>query len=432
MGVLPLVVIIFFTISGGPYGLEPLLYYCGGKGALFLLILTPLLWDIPIILTVSELNCLLPMTGGYYQWIKRALGLRWAFYEGWWSWLCNFVDLAIYPQLLILYASLFFPDIAAYKIPVCLLVIWGCAYLNILGIRPVGKTSVILGILTLIPFIILFIIGVNHYPLTVHLEAFSYHDKTSFWGMAVFTIIWNFIGWDNVTTYVDEVKSPTRSYLKTMPIAFLLILILYFGVILIAQNSGISPAELKDKGFPALGFYVSGKWLSVFISTGGIVSSIGMFIAVLLSISRIPEVMARDKLLPSKLYALHPKFKTPYISIITCACIVSFMVLWTFGELLVIDVTVYFAGIILEFISLILLRIKEPGTFRPFRIPLNTGLLSAMLVLPVAVYFLALSDIIAKSKDSIKPILFAVLMILSGEVAWQIIKLWNRRRASVS
>src|SRR5882757_10948190 len=91
---LQLAAVIFLTVSGGPYGLESLLSYAGSHGALLLLIITPILWDIPAIFMVLELNSMMPVTGGYYQWVKRALGLRWAFYEGWWTWLYTFADLA--------------------------------------------------------------------------------------------------------------------------------------------------------------------------------------------------------------------------------------------------------------------------------------------------------------------------------------------------
>src|SRR6478672_5357392 len=154
--ILPLAAVIFLTVSGGPYGLEPLLSYGGTHGALLILLLTPLLWDIPTIFVVMELNSMMPVTGGYYQWVKRALGLRWAWYEGWWTWLYTFVDLAIYPVLFVEYASFFFPQIEAYKIPVCLCIIWFGAILNIIGIVPVGEVATVLGVIVIIPFIILF------------------------------------------------------------------------------------------------------------------------------------------------------------------------------------------------------------------------------------------------------------------------------------
>src|ERR1043166_10312168 len=122
--VLQLAAVIFLTVSGGPYGLEPLLSYAGQNAALLLLMITPLLWDVPTIFVVLELNSMMPVTGGYYQWVKRALGIRWAWYEGWWTWLYTFVYLAIYPVLFVEYASFFFPEVTHYKIPVCLALIW--------------------------------------------------------------------------------------------------------------------------------------------------------------------------------------------------------------------------------------------------------------------------------------------------------------------
>jgi len=212
--IVQLTAVIFFTVSGGPYGLESLFTYVGNQGALFLLLVTPLLWDVPTILTVLELNSLMPVTGGYYQWVKRALGLRWAFYEGWWTWLYTFIDLAIYPVLFMGYASFFFPEVAAYKVPICLLIIWSSALLNILGIIPVGKTSIFLGIVVLVPFLVLFIVLLVRHTGAATIPTPSLHGLGfSPIAMGLYTVMWNFIGWDNATTYAGEVARPVRSYL---------------------------------------------------------------------------------------------------------------------------------------------------------------------------------------------------------------------------
>ena len=79
---LQLVALVFFTVSGGPYGLEPLLNYAGEHTAFIILLVTPLLWDVPAMLTVIELNSMMPVTGGYYKWVKHALGTRGAFMKG--------------------------------------------------------------------------------------------------------------------------------------------------------------------------------------------------------------------------------------------------------------------------------------------------------------------------------------------------------------
>jgi amino acid transporter len=420
--VFQLAAVVFLTVSGGPYGLEPLLSYAGGHGALLLLIITPLLWDIPTIFAVLELNSMMPVTGGYYQWVKRALGLRFGFYEGWWTWLYTFVDLAIYPVLFVEYLSFFFPGIEAYKIPLCLGVIWISAGLNILGIVPVGETSLFLAVIVLLPFVLLFVFAFLQYSGSVSFPVLSLKEVGfSSIGMGLYTVMWNFIGWDNVTTYAGEVNKPIRTYLIAIGIAFLSILSFYFLAVFTAQQSGIDFNILNEEGFPALGLLIKGQWLGAMLSLGGMASALGLFSGVLLSVSRIPKVMADDELLPAKLHTIHPKFKTPYISIIVCSVVVSFMILWTFADLLIIDVTVYGAGLFLEFISLVVLRVKAPREHRPFKIPFNIAGLCILLLLPVSVFAIALSGAIAESGKTLAPVLFALGALLTAEIVWRII-----------
>lgn len=420
---LSLVAVIFLTVSGGPYGLEPLLQFAGKNGALLLLMTVPFLWDLPSIFMVLELNSMMPVEGGYYKWVNRALGLRWAFYEGWWTWLYSFTDLAIYPVLFVTYLSFFFPAIAIYKIPVCLAIIWGCAGLNMLGILPVGRVSLVLSTIVLIPFLILF--GYSFFNTSFHFAApvFSLqHIGFTSIGMGLYTVMWNFLGWDNTTTYAGEVDKPVRSYLISMVVAFVVVLVVYLLTVFVTQNSGVDFNELSDKGYPLLGVKTAGMWLGILLSIGGMASALGIFSAVMLSISRVPRAMAEDKLLPAWFAKNHKRFNTPYISIIVCSVVVSFMVLWTFTDLIVIDVILYGAGLFLEFISLIVLRIKEPEALRPFKIPLNIFWLCSMALLPFTIYVIALMSVFMQSTTKSTPAIFAIGALLSAEISWLIIR----------
>jgi amino acid transporter len=425
-----LVAVIFFTVSGGPYGLEPLLTYAGQHGAILLLLLTPLLWDVPAIYTVLELNSMMPITGGYYKWVKYALGNRWGFYEGWWTWLYTFVDLAIYPVLFVIYAGFFFPGADAYKLPLCLVFIWISAGLNILGIVPVGKVSLFLGAIVLAPFIILYVLAFYHHSGSIalpapNLKGISFPSL----GMALYTIMWNCLGWDNTTTYAEEVEKPIRSYLTSTIIAFAIVIMVYFLVIWVSQLSGISAARLKDEGFPAVATIIGGHWLGAFIAVGGMASCLGIYASVLLSVSRVPMVMAEDKLLPSKLNKQHKRFNTPYISIIVCSVVVSAMVHWDLEALFIIDVTIYGAGLALEYVSLIKLRIKEPETHRPFKIPLGVKGLCMVMALPTIIYFVAFTGALSSTKNGVLAALFAFVLLCSAELLWQIVK---RRKAFIN
>lgn len=420
---LQLVAVIFFTVSGGPYGLEQLLSFAGQHGALLLLIVTPLLWDLPAIFVVLELNSMMPVEGGYYRWVKHALGIRWGFYEGWWTWLYTFVDLAIYPVLFVQYVSFFYPDLAAFKIPVCLAVIWASAGLNILGIVPVGRVSLLLGIAVLTPFLILICSFFSHHIGAIVLPSPSLKGMTyPSMGMALYTVMWNCLGWDNATTYAGEVEKPVRSYLVSVFTAFALVMVIYIFTVLVAQQSHIDFKILTADGFPALGTLISGRWLGMLIAAGGMASAMGIYSAVLLSVSRVPKVMADDGLLPNWMNKLHPKFNTPYLSIIICSLVVSLMVLWTFADLIIIDVTVYGAGLFLEYVSLIRLRTKEPNTLRPFKIPLKMAGLCLMTILPLTVYIIALTGAMVSTSKAFIPAAFALGALLSAELVWWIIK----------
>lgn len=427
-----LAAVIFLTVSGGPYGLEPLLHQASANASLLLLMLTPVLWDIPTILTILELNSMMPVAGGYYQWVKRALGLRWAFYEGWWTWLYTFADLAIYPVLFVEYLSFFYPEADAYKIPICLIVVWVSASINILGIVPVGRISIVLSTIVLVPFLILFGWSFFQHGGRLHVPTPAFHG-TPFRaiGLALFTVMWNFIGWDNVTTYAEEVARPVRSYLLSLLMAFVAVFSIYFIAMIVAINANVNPSDLENNGFPFLGSLVGGKALGTLIAVGGMASTLGLYSAVLLSVSRIPKVMSDDGMLPVKLQALHPRFKSPYVSILCCSVVVSLMVLWTFGELIIIDITLYGAALSLEYIALIRLRKLAANDHRPFRIPLNTAGLVLMTLLPFAVYVIALTGAFLNMEKALKPALFALATLCSAEVIWLTVQWWKSRKLAL-
>jgi amino acid transporter len=237
--------------------------------------------------------------------------------------------------------------------------------------------------------------------------------------------MWNFLGWDNATTYAGEVARPVRSYVQSICIAFFLVLGVYLLTAIAVHQSGIDPTVLNNGGFPVLGVLAGGRWLGIVVAAGGMASTVGLYSAVLLSVSRVPQVMADDQLLPAWFCSLHPRFNTPYISIIASSLVVSILILFTFSDLVVMDIILYGAGLSLEFIALLMLRIKEPLRPRPFRIPLGNAGLIAMIALPMLVYVIALSGALVSTEKMWGPVTLALGMLLSATVAWRFIRWRN-------
>src|ERR1700687_1221196 len=99
----PLVASTYFMVSGGPYGLEELIARAGYQQALWVLVITPLISSLPTAFMVGELSGALPHAGGYYAWVRRALGPFWGFQEAWLSLVASIFDMAIYPILFVTY-----------------------------------------------------------------------------------------------------------------------------------------------------------------------------------------------------------------------------------------------------------------------------------------------------------------------------------------
>ena len=105
MRLLPLIAATYFMVSGGPYGLEDIIGMAGYGRALLLLLLVPLFWSLPTSLMVGELASAMPYEGGFYQWVRRAMGPFWGFQEAWLSLAASVFDMAIYPTTFVLYLS---------------------------------------------------------------------------------------------------------------------------------------------------------------------------------------------------------------------------------------------------------------------------------------------------------------------------------------
>jgi amino acid transporter len=85
MRFLPLVAATFFMVSGGPYAIEDILGGAGYGRAIVILLLLPVIWSLPTALMIGELASAIPAEGGFYVWVRRAMGPFWGFQEGWLS-----------------------------------------------------------------------------------------------------------------------------------------------------------------------------------------------------------------------------------------------------------------------------------------------------------------------------------------------------------
>src|SRR6202158_3931368 len=213
LGLIALVALVYLVVSGGAYGLEDAVHIAGARLALALCLIVPLTLSLATALMAAELPALMPVEGGFYYWVKEALGPFAGFVEAYLTLLYTATDMAIYPVLIAAYLAFVLPLGAAAQMAVGVMLVWLSGALNIFGARPVGNTSIVLMAAITAPFAALVIAG---FPRLVHwsMPAPSLHggDLLGAIGGGLTVVIWNFGGWENLSMVAGEIEKPRRHY----------------------------------------------------------------------------------------------------------------------------------------------------------------------------------------------------------------------------
>jgi amino acid transporter len=418
----PLVAATFFMVSGGTYGTEEIVSGAGyGHGILILLFL-PVLWCLPTAFMIGELSSALPEEGGYYAWVRRGLGNFWGFQEAWLSLAASIFDMAIYPTLFVFYLKQMSPwfGVGNHGVLAGLFVVVTCAALNLAGIRVVGITSLWLFFLLSAPFAVIVVLA----PTRAGALAAAPHATEASAGLGllggVLVAMWNYMGWDNASTIAQEVERPQRTYPKAMIAAVILVSLTYVLPFAAVYFMGVpATAFAEDGSWATVAGLVGGKvvgfeWLRFLVVLGGMMSAFGMFNALVMSYSRLPLAMARDGMLPKIFAKTSARTQAPWVAIIACATCWALCLGLGFKRLVTLDIMLYGAALMLEFVTLVALRIREPHLKREFRVP--GGLVGAILVgvFPLALLMIALVQSESQSVLGINGLLFGILIIGAG------------------
>ncbi|MGA2000836.1 MAG: APC family permease [Terriglobales bacterium] len=386
LGLLPLVAATFFMVSGGPYGLEELVQKAGYARALVVLLVLPFIWSLPTAFMVGELSGALPEEGGYYVWVRRALGPFWGFQEAWLSMLASIFDMAIYPTLFVLYLGQIAPSLGRGRngLLVGAAVVAVAAIWNIAGVRAVGKSSVYLMLVLLFPFAAITVYAMWRAPL----PSVVHHGASLDLLGAVSVAMWNYMGWDNASTIAGEVEDPQRNYPRAMIGAAVLVAVVYLIPVAAAMVAGIDPATWTTGSWVQAAAALGGRWLGLAVVAGGMICGLGMTNALVLSYTRVPFAMAQDGYLPAAFLRVHSKTGAPWVSILACAVAWTVCLPLGFERLVLIDLILYGVALLLEFVALVVLRLREPELPRRFRAPGGIAGAAALGIGPAALLVL--------------------------------------------
>ena len=379
-----------------------------GPSAIVIWLFTCLAFYVPLMFTVLELSSRYPNEGGCYVWSKRAFGDFAGFITGWTYWTCN---LPYFPGLFYFSAAtaLFIggPDWRAlgdspiYFISFSLLALLLAAGLNMRGLG-VGKWLHNLGAVGLwLPGLLLIGLGVlawSRFGSATEFTARSMVPSTRlkdivFWS----TIAFSLSGLEGASMMGEEIRDARRSIPRALLLAGILITALYIlGTV--AMLVAVPHSDIVHlQGFMTAIETVCGR-----LSLGGLVPIIALLIVVgglgqggawFAASGRLPFVAGLDRFLPAFFGRIHPRYGSPYISLLVQAIVAAVFILLgqagtsvkgAYDVLVSMAIISYFIPYLFMFASMIRLQ-REPAGQDVIRVPGGRPAATSLAALGLAV-----------------------------------------------
>jgi glutamate:GABA antiporter len=304
-----------------------------GPSSISLWVLAALLFFLPTALIIVELSTRFPSEGGLYVWSKEAFGDFHGFVAGWSYWIYT---VFYFPGLLTASVAMSvyiggpkYGKLAAnphYLLWASLGLLGTAVVFNIVGLD-IGKwLQNAGGVSTYLPLLML--AGIGGYLVLHHGSAtpFSWKallpewppnvDNLNFWSNIAFA----FTGMELVCAMSEEVRDPRRTFPRAIYASGVLIAVIY--ILATLALLGVMPADKVDVRNGVFQAISSGSsilgiaWFGILAALLVTVGNAGGIGATVAGVARVPFVAGIDRYLPAFFGKMHPRWKTPYISIL--------------------------------------------------------------------------------------------------------------------
>jgi len=279
-----------------------------------------------IVLCFAEVGSRFSGTGGPYLYARQTFGLPLAFTVGWLMWLTRLAGFATLVQVFVAYLGYFWPPAESGLPRVAIIVglVVGLTIINVRGVRESAQSSNIFTVSKLSPLVLFVAVGL------LFISPGSYVlgpiPGIGPFSAAVFILVYVFSGFEAVLVNSGEVRQPQRAIpfalivaLSSSVVLFLLIQAVCIGTLpqLAASERPLADASRNFLG--AVG--------PAIISAGALVGILGTLNVVMLACTRLPFAMAVQGQLPAWLARVHPRFRTPVVSILVSATAILLLAL---------------------------------------------------------------------------------------------------------
>ena len=348
-------------ISSGLFILPGLAFARGGPAVILSYIIAGL-FCIPTLLSMAELTTAMPKAGGDYFYIMRGFGPLLGTVAGFSTWL----SLSLKGAFALIGMGAYLIIIT--DLPLNIIALLCCAFfilLNLIGVKEAGRFQVFL-VIGLLGTLLIYVLWGTKTVNSGNFSPFFVEGLDSVFATASFVLI-SYGGLTKVTALAEETKNPGRN----LPLGMLLSLIvtsIFYALVIFVTIGVLNPEHLKGSLTPisdGAGVF-GGNILKLIISIGAFLAFISTANSGIMTASRYPLGMSRDKLLPGGFQKISSKFKTPYISILFTGFFMVAAILFLRLELLVkVASSVLILLYILANLTLILFRESKILSYSP-------------------------------------------------------------------
>lgn len=273
-------------------------------------------------LSFANLGTRYPETGGPIVYAEKAYGKFVAFLIAWTFWIGSWIGNAAIITAIIRYITVFFPDVANNNLlsfVISSAILWIFTFINCLGVKQAGYIGIISTVLKLgviVVFIIIAMIGFN----PEYLKSYSSVEVQGLNTLpsAIAVTLWSFIGLESAAISGGEIKNPETNIKRSTFLGTVFVAIIYLMISVLAMGT-LPQAELAQSSAPIAAIInkVTGAtWGGSFIAIGIIISAVGAISGWVLTTARLSFAAGQDGFFPSFFASIHPKYQTPYISLI--------------------------------------------------------------------------------------------------------------------
>jgi APA family basic amino acid/polyamine antiporter len=321
---------------------------------------------------LAELGAMIPCSGGQYNFARRALGHYAGFIVGWSDWLSCCGATAAVAIVIGEYMGALVPALANKAVIVALSATLAFALLQWRGLRWGSRTQELTSVLKALGFIALvaacFVLGGKDTGATAALRPPTGLSLVAALVVGLQAVIYTYDGWDAIIYFSEEVRDPGRDIPRSMFGGVLSVMGIYLLVNL-ALVYVLPMSQIAGANF-ALGIAaqrIFGAHGDAVVRAVMVVSLLSFLNANQLMASRVPFAMSRDGLFPRRAVAVN-EGGTPTVALFASAAAAGLFILsGTFERVIALLAFFFVANYMLSFISVFVLRRREPEAPRPYR-----------------------------------------------------------------